>query len=291
MAPSLVFLLCLYFPLQFIHVKSVEQQDKQQRSTHKSSYSVQLKALRSGKQLQTADDTYNPEESPPLPDMVDLDLERRLRLARGADEDEQQSTFSHSFENEWVTTPQVTEFSNTTKVEITNNHRDETNIHTNASNSDDEGPGLFNPFYPLAKSSYVAYVVLFLAGLVLAVGVVANMAVMCVVWNNYYMRSAWNYLLASIAFWDFLVLVVCLPVVVLNHLSNRRILGDITCRMVPYMEGCRIKDKHTTKNPAQPRQHIRVLDGVCGARDRTKSCFGAFMHHCSLGVGKDWPHW
>lgn len=50
------------------------------------------------------------------------------------------------------------------------------------------------------------------------------------------MRSSWNYLLASMAFWDFLVLVLCLPVVVLNQLSHRRILGDITCRMVPYME-------------------------------------------------------
>uniref|UniRef100_A0A8D3DCX4 G-protein coupled receptors family 1 profile domain-containing protein n=1 Tax=Scophthalmus maximus TaxID=52904 RepID=A0A8D3DCX4_SCOMX len=85
-------------------------------------------------------------------------------------------------------------------------------------------------------SSYAAYAVLFLAGLVLAVGVVGNMAVMCIVWNNYYMRSAWNYLLASMAFWDFLVLVLCLPVVVVNQLSHRRILGDITCRMVPYME-------------------------------------------------------
>ena len=75
-----------------------------------------------------------------------------------------------------------------------------------------------------------------LGALVLALGVLGNMAVMCVVWNNYYMRSAWNYLLASMAFWDFLVLVFCLPVVVLNQLSHRRILSDITCRMVPYME-------------------------------------------------------
>uniref|UniRef100_A0A3Q2Q0Y8 G protein-coupled receptor 37 like 1 n=1 Tax=Fundulus heteroclitus TaxID=8078 RepID=A0A3Q2Q0Y8_FUNHE len=109
-------------------------------------------------------------------------------------------------------------------------------LSANTSSPDHDGTRLFNPFYPLVESSYVAYAVLFLAGLVLAVGVVANMAVMCVVWNNYYMRSAWNYLLASVAFWDFLVLVVCLPVVVLNHLSNRRVLGDITCRMVPYME-------------------------------------------------------
>uniref|UniRef100_A0A672HWA3 G-protein coupled receptor 37-like 1 n=1 Tax=Salarias fasciatus TaxID=181472 RepID=A0A672HWA3_SALFA len=149
--------------------------------------------------------------------------------ARGADEDEQQSTFSHSFENEWVTSPQVTQFINRTKAE------DDSDVHVNGSDRNTK-PGLFNPFYPLVEGSYAAYAVLFLAGLVLAVGVVGNMAVMCVVWNNYYMRSAWNYLLASMAFWDFLVLVLCLPVVVLNQLAHRRILGDITCRMVPYME-------------------------------------------------------
>lgn len=158
-----------------------------------------------------------------------LDLDHHRRQSRGADEDEQQSTFGHSFENEWVTSPQVTQFVNRTKVE------DDSGVHGNASDRGAE-PGLFNPFYPLVDGSYTAYAVLFLACLVLAVGVVGNMAVMCVVWNNYYMRSAWNYLLASMAFWDFLVLVLCLPVVVLNQLSHRRILGDITCRMVPYME-------------------------------------------------------
>uniref|UniRef100_A0A672HW21 G-protein coupled receptor 37-like 1 n=1 Tax=Salarias fasciatus TaxID=181472 RepID=A0A672HW21_SALFA len=137
--------------------------------------------------------------------------------------------YRHSFENEWVTSPQVTQFINRTKAE------DDSDVHVNGSDRNTK-PGLFNPFYPLVEGSYAAYAVLFLAGLVLAVGVVGNMAVMCVVWNNYYMRSAWNYLLASMAFWDFLVLVLCLPVVVLNQLAHRRILGDITCRMVPYME-------------------------------------------------------
>ncbi|XP_038132889.1 G-protein coupled receptor 37-like 1 [Cyprinodon tularosa] len=227
MAQSLVFWLCLFLPLHFIHAKSGELLNKQQSNSH-----ITAPPERSRKQLQPVDDAYNPGERPPLPDMVDLDLDQRLRLVRGADEDEQQSTFSHSFENEWVTTPHVTDFSNSTKVENNN----ENNLNTNTSSPDDDGTGLHNPFYPLVESSYVAYGVLFLAGLILAVGVVANMAVMCVIWNNYYMRSAWNYLLASIAFWDFLVLVVCLPVVVFNHLSNRRILADITCCMVPYME-------------------------------------------------------
>lgn len=172
----------------------------------------------------------------PFNEMLDLDQEPHRRLGRGAaDEDEQQSTFSQSFENDSVTAPQPTDFDNVSRV-AAGGRGDDVNARGNTSSADKDAPGLFNPFYPLAESSYAAYAVLFLAGLVLAVGVVGNMAVMCVVWNNYYMRSAWNYLLASMAFWDFLVLVLCLPVVVLNQLSHRRILGDITCRMVPYME-------------------------------------------------------
>lgn len=165
-----------------------------------------------------------------------LDLDQHRRLARGVEEEEQQSTFSHSYENDFVTTPHATELSNTTLQAHDHRDDDDDGNHGNSTRPDQGHPGLFNPFYPLVESSYSAYAILFLAGLVLAVGVVGNMAVMCIVWNNYYMRSAWNYLLASMAFWDFLVLILCLPVVVLNQLSHRRILGDITCSMVPYME-------------------------------------------------------
>lgn len=232
MAPSVSLWLCLYLPLLFMDAKSVRQHDSQHHALDKPSSRVKLDPLWITK---TRDD--GPNQSLPLPELQDLDLDQNRRMARGADEDEQQSTFSQSFENDSVTAPQPTEFDNETKVAAGDNSGDDNiGLHGNASSSDHDAPGLFNPFYPLVESSYAAYAVLFLAGLVLAVGVVGNMAVMCIVWNNYYMRSAWNYLLASMAFWDFLVLVLCLPVVVLNQLSHRRILGDITCRMVPYME-------------------------------------------------------
>lgn len=236
MSPWVGLWFCLYLPLLFTDAKSVGQPDSQLDTADEPSSRVKLEPLWIAKQLRTQDDA--PNQSLPLPELLDLDVDQHRRLARGADEDEQQSTFSQSFENDSVTSPQATEFDNATKAATgdDSSDHDDTNLHGNASSSDHDAPGLFNPFYPLAESSYAAYAVLFLAGLVLAVGVVGNMAVMCIVWNNYYMRSAWNYLLASMAFWDFLVLVLCLPVVVLNQLSHRRILGDITCRMVPYME-------------------------------------------------------
>lgn len=229
MARSVSLWFCLYLPLLFTDAKSARRHNSQQGALDEPSSRVTLDPLWITKQLKTRDDSPN--------QSLDRVLNLHRRLTRGADEDEQQSTFSQSFENDSVTAPQPTEFDNATQVAARDNgDEDDISVHGNASSSDHDAPGLFNPFYPLVEGSYAAYAILFLACLVLAVGVVGNMAVMCVVWNNYYMRSAWNYLLASLAFWDFMVLVLCLPVVVVNQLSHRRILADITCRMVPYME-------------------------------------------------------
>ncbi|KAM8815502.1 G-protein coupled receptor 37-like 1 [Rhynchonycteris naso] len=93
-----------------------------------------------------------------------------------------------------------------------------------------------NPLYPVTKSSYSAYAVLLLALVVFAVGIVGNLAVMCVVWHSYYLKSAWNSILASLALWDFLVLFFCLPIVIFNEVTKQRLLGDISCRAVPFLE-------------------------------------------------------
>lgn len=97
-----------------------------------------------------------------------------------------------------------------------------------------------NPLYPVTESSYSAYAVMFLSLIVFAVGIIGNLSVMCIVWHNYYMKSAWNSILASLAFWDFLILFFCLPVVIFNEITKKRLLGDISCRIVPFMEvrGC-----------------------------------------------------
>lgn len=95
---------------------------------------------------------------------------------------------------------------------------------------------MHNPLYPVTGSSYGAYAVLLVSLLVFAVGVVGNLSVMCIVWHNYYLKNTWNCVLASMAFWDFLLLFFCLPVVVFNELTKRRLLGDLSCRIVPYVE-------------------------------------------------------
>ncbi|XP_041837232.1 G-protein coupled receptor 37-like 1 [Melanotaenia boesemani] len=96
--------------------------------------------------------------------------------------------------------------------------------------------GLLNPLFPVTDGSYWAYAVMLLALILFAAGIVGNLALMCIVWHNFYLKSAWNCILAGLAFWDFLVLFFCLPVVVFHELTLKRLLGDLSCRLVPYLE-------------------------------------------------------
>lgn len=98
------------------------------------------------------------------------------------------------------------------------------------------GSGLLNPLFPVTDGSYWAYAVMLLALLLFAAGIVGNLALMCIVWHSFYLKSAWNCILAGLAFWDFLVLFFCLPVVVFHELTLKRLLGDLSCRLVPYLE-------------------------------------------------------
>ncbi|KAI5607186.1 prosaposin receptor GPR37L1 [Silurus asotus] len=93
-----------------------------------------------------------------------------------------------------------------------------------------------NPLYPVTGDSYGAYAVMLLALVVFAVGVVANLAVTCAVWHNHYQQNARTCVLASLALWDLAVIFFCLPVVIFHELTKRRLMGDVSCRLVPFIE-------------------------------------------------------
>lgn len=93
-----------------------------------------------------------------------------------------------------------------------------------------------NPLYPVTGESYGAYAVMLLALVVFAVGVVSNLAVTCAVWHNHYLQNARNCVLASLALWDLAVIFFCLPVVIFHELTKRRLMGDVSCRLVPFIE-------------------------------------------------------
>jgi len=95
-----------------------------------------------------------------------------------------------------------------------------------------------NPLFPVTEESYSAYAVMLLALIVFSVGIVGNLALMCIVWHSYHLKSTWHCALASLALWDFTVLFFCLPVVIFNELTKRRLMGDLSCRIVPYVEVC-----------------------------------------------------
>ena len=93
-----------------------------------------------------------------------------------------------------------------------------------------------NPFYPLTAESYGAYAVLITAVVVFSVGIIGNVSVMCIVCHNYYMRSISNSLLANLALWDFVIVFFCLPLVVFHELTKSWLLGEFSCKIIPYLE-------------------------------------------------------
>ncbi|KAA0720786.1 Prosaposin receptor GPR37 [Triplophysa tibetana] len=103
--------------------------------------------------------------------------------------------------------------------------------------AEDEESVLFpNPFYPVTSETYGAYAITIVSALIFAVGVTGNIAIMCVVCHNYYMRSISNALLANLAIWDFALILSCLPLVVFHELTKTWLLGQFTCKVVPYIE-------------------------------------------------------
>lgn len=116
---------------------------------------------------------------------------------------------------------------------------------------------LRNPFYPLTEESYGAYAVMCLSVVIFGIGIMGNMAVMCIVCHNYYMRSISNSLLANLAFWDFLIVFFCLPLVIFQELTKKWLLEDFSCKIVPYIEvmavgGCAWGLPASAKPPGYP---------------------------------------
>ncbi|XP_077357412.1 prosaposin receptor GPR37b [Festucalex cinctus] len=95
---------------------------------------------------------------------------------------------------------------------------------------------LKNPFYPVTSETYGAYAITCVSGVIFLVGIAGNVAILCIVCQNYYMKSISNSLLANLAVWDFVLILFCLPMVVFHELTKSWLLGEFTCRVVPYME-------------------------------------------------------
>ncbi|XP_076863409.1 prosaposin receptor GPR37 isoform X1 [Brachyhypopomus gauderio] len=97
-------------------------------------------------------------------------------------------------------------------------------------------PQVKNPFHPVSNETYGAYALVFISLIIFMVGIIGNIAIMCIVCHNYYMRSISNSLLASLALWDFIVVFFCLPLVIFHELTKDWLLGEFSCKIIPYTE-------------------------------------------------------
>lgn len=97
-------------------------------------------------------------------------------------------------------------------------------------------PGLPNPFYPVTGESYSAYAIILVSVIMFTAGIIGNIAIMCAVCHNYYMRSVSNSLLANLALWDFLITFFCLPLVIFHEVTKDWLLGEFSCKIIPYFE-------------------------------------------------------
>lgn len=98
------------------------------------------------------------------------------------------------------------------------------------------GPGLPNPLYPVTGESYTAYAIILVSVIIFTAGIIGNIAIMCTVCHNYYMRSVSNSLLANLALWDFLITFFCLPLMIFHQLTKDWLLGEFSCKIIPYFE-------------------------------------------------------
>lgn len=126
-----------------------------------------------------------------------------------------------------------------------------------------------NPFYPLTAESYGAYAVMIVAVVIFSVGIIGNVSVMCIVCHNYYMRSISNSLLANLALWDFVVIFFCLPLVVFHELTKNWLLGEFSCRIIPYLE-------------------VRALGWCCCLRTRDCGSHRCFFNHLLLVISQNY---
>lgn len=102
--------------------------------------------------------------------------------------------------------------------------------------SQDFGREIKNPFYPVTSETFGAYAITSVSGFIFLVGIAGNIAILCIVCQNYYMKSISNSLLANLAVWDFVLILFCLPMVVFHELTKSWLLGEFTCKVVPYVE-------------------------------------------------------
>ncbi|WAR22722.1 OX1R-like protein [Mya arenaria] len=103
----------------------------------------------------------------------------------------------------------------------------------------------------------VEWFIIALYSVILILGLVGNGLVCFVVVRTSHMRTVVNIFIVNLAVADFLVLLVCLPPSVLADTTESWYLGDIMCKVVPFLQ----RQFDVTRNPIK-------LPGIQSLRDQ-----------------------
>ncbi|XP_072296187.1 G-protein coupled receptor 37-like 1 [Eucyclogobius newberryi] len=126
----------------------------------------------------------------------------------------------------------------------------------------------------MGGASKWAYVALLLALVVFSAGLVGNLALMCLVWNSLHLQGAWHCVLAGLALWDFLVLFLCLPLVLMHELTGTRLMAALSCSLVPFLQvssmgvatfslcALSIDRFHSATSPAPASSHVEPCTSI-----------------------------
>lgn len=82
----------------------------------------------------------------------------------------------------------------------------------------------------------IEWIIVILYSVIFFVGLLGNGLVCFVVIRVSYMRTVVNIFIVNLAVADFLVLLVCLPPSVLTDITESWYLGEVMCKMVPFLQ-------------------------------------------------------
>ncbi|XP_013922884.1 PREDICTED: neuropeptide Y receptor type 4-like [Thamnophis sirtalis] len=72
--------------------------------------------------------------------------------------------------------------------------------------------------------------------ILIAVGLTGNLCLVCVIVQQKEMRNVTNIFIANLSFSDILVSLVCMPVTVIYTLMDHWILGEVVCKVSPFVQ-------------------------------------------------------
>ena len=86
------------------------------------------------------------------------------------------------------------------------------------------------------KPTELEWVLIFLYAVIFFMGLLGNFLVAFAVWNNHTLRTVTNYFLVNLAVADFMVLLFCLPLTVVDDVTETWFIGSLMCKIIKFLQ-------------------------------------------------------